>query len=404
MRTLLDKPQQAVDKLKQYKVGALFMEPGTGKTSAAYELAKSVNPDYVLYLAPYQAINQPNYAETVPAEVERCGGFQMPHDFVGIESLSSADGLYLNLINKLQKARNPFIIGDEGLKFKNSDAKRTQRVIELGKLAEFKLVLNGTPISRNLLDLWAQMEFLSPKILKMAEAEFKNTFCEYTTMTKRIGYRTIKREWINGYHNIDYLYNLIDPFVFEADLSIDAKVNHLQLLYDLTDEEKQEHEAIKAKYLNDERMEARNNKIFLEITQKMQHNYSLSPEKFTILDKLIAKYGYENMAVAAKYIDSQNELKKRYPKLRVLSWQKNSFALNLQQYNFLLKWDKHWDYALHDQLLHRIYREGQLRDCTVAELHGNVGLENLMSDNVAKKGHLLDEFKKKTIKECIKTA
>ena len=399
MRALLAKPKQAVEKLQHLKVGALFMEPGTGKTSVAYELQKSVNPDYLLYLAPYQAINQPNREETVPAEVEKCGGFKMEHDFIGIESLSSADGLYLDILNKLKKANRPFIICDESLKIKNSDAIRTQRIINLGTLAEYKLILNGTPISRNLLDLWSQMEFLSPKILKMGETRFKNTFCEYTVMTKRIGYRKLVREWINGYHNIDHLYSLIDPYIFEADLSIDAKVNHLQLNFNLTEEERAEHNEIKEKYLDDETMELRSNNIFLEITQKMQHNYSLSPEKFDMLDRLIAEHNYEDIVVAAKYIDSQEELKRRYPKLRILSWQKNSFALNLQQYNYLVKWDKHWDYALHDQLLHRIYREGQKRDCTVAEFTGDVGLEKLMIDNVANKGKLLEEFKKKTIRE-----
>lgn len=402
MTALLDSQKQAINKLQKYKVGALFMEPGTGKTGAAYALVNSVpDVDYVLYLATYQAINQQNYKETVKAEVERCGEFKVNHDFIGIESLSNSDRIYLDITKKLKKAKKPFIICDESLKIKNSDAKRTNRVIELGKLAEYKLILNGTPISRNLLDLWSQMGFLSPLILKMREVEFKNTFCEYTQMTKKIGYRTIKREWIDGYHNIDYLYKLIEPFVFESDLSIDAKVNHLQIDFELTDEEIQEHNTIKKKYLDNEVLQAMNNNIFLEITQKLQHNYSLSPAKFKILDRLINKYGYQDMAVCAKYIDSQQELKKRYPKLRVLSWQKNSFALNLQQYNFLIKWDKHWDYALHDQLLHRIYRIGQDRDCTIAELNGNVGLEQLMSDNVAKKGLLLEEFKRKTIKEYV---
>lgn len=402
MRALLDNPQNAVDKLKSYKVGALFMEPGTGKTSAAYAIYKGINPDYLLYLAPFQTLFGENYSETVRSEVDKCGGFKLAHDFVGIESLSSSDKLYLSIYRKLSIAKRPFIICDESLKIKNSEAKRTKRIIELGKLAEFKLILNGTPISRNLLDLWSQMEFLSPKILKMNEKDFKNTFCEYTKLTKQIGSKVIKKEWIDGYHNIDYLYKLIDPFVFESDLSIDAKVNHLSFPFSLTKEDKEEHNTIKAKYLDSEFMEFRNNNIFLEITQKLQHNYSLSPEKFKILDNIILKYGVKNIVVCAKYIDSQKELKKRYSELRVISWQKNSFGLNLQQYNFLLKWDKHWDYSLHDQLLHRIYRTGQVRDCIIAEMDGNVGLEDLMSDNVAKKGRLLTEFKNKTIKECLK--
>lgn len=55
--------QEAIDKLIKYKVGALFMEPGTGKTRTAYELINSIEVDYVLYIAPYQTIHTSN--ETV---------------------------------------------------------------------------------------------------------------------------------------------------------------------------------------------------------------------------------------------------------------------------------------------------------------------------------------------------
>lgn len=400
---LLTQQRSAITKLQQYKVGALFMEPGTGKTRAAYELVRSVpGVDYVLYLAPFQAINTPNYAESVPAEVERCGGFSMPHDFIGFESLSSSDRIYLQLLRNIERASRPFIIADESLKIKNSNAKRTQRIIELGKEVEYKLILNGTPVSRNLLDLWPQMHFLSPRILNMGEAEYKNTFVEYTVMTKRIGHRKLTREWINRYHNLDYLYSLIGPFVFDAKLSIDAKIQYIDIPYNLTSEEKEQHQFIKEKYLDNERMELRNNNIFLEITQKLQHNYSLSPEKFEAVDYILQKNDRKKVLLCAKYIDTQEELKKRFPDVRVLSWQKNSFALNLQAYNAIVKFDKHWDYALHEQLKHRVYRTGQQSDCLIYDLTGDVGLENMMNQNAAKKGTLLNAFMRKSVEELQK--
>lgn len=400
---LLKQQQSAITKLQQYKVGALFMEPGTGKTRAAYELVRSVpDVDYVLYLAPFQAINTPNYTESVPAEVERCGGFTMPHDFIGFESLSSSDRIYLELLRKIGRARCPFIIADESLKIKNIDAKRTQRIIHLGEEVEYKLILNGTPVSRNLLDLWPQMQFLSPKILKMGFSEYKNTFCEYTVMRKQIGRQSYTREWINRYHNLDYLYSLIGPFVFDAQLNIDAKVQYIDIPFSLTSDEKVEHEFLKEKYLDDERLEARNNNIFLEITQKLQHNYSLSPEKFEAVDYILQKNNRQKVLLCAKYIDTQQELRRRYPDVRVLSWQKNSFALNLQAYNAIVKWDKHWDYALHEQLKHRVYRTGQFDDCFIYDLTGNVGLENMMNQNAAKKGTLLNAFMRKSVKELQK--
>ncbi|EAC8495276.1 helicase SNF2, partial [Listeria monocytogenes] len=48
--TLLDNQKQALIKLKKYKVGALFMKPGSGKTRVACELINDVNPDYVLWI------------------------------------------------------------------------------------------------------------------------------------------------------------------------------------------------------------------------------------------------------------------------------------------------------------------------------------------------------------------
>src|SRR6056297_2619221 len=150
MKTLLDSQQKAYNKLKKLKVGALFMDPGTGKTYAAYKLIKSVkNIDYILWFTPYRT------RENLKEEIVKCGGLDV--DIVGIESLSNSDRLYLNLNSKLSKFLNPFIVVDESLKIKNKDANRTERIINLGRYADYKLVLNGTPLSKNLLDVWAQM-------------------------------------------------------------------------------------------------------------------------------------------------------------------------------------------------------------------------------------------------------
>lgn len=403
MTTLLKQQRLAIAKLSRFKVGALFMEPGTGKTRAAYELIKSVeNVDYVLYLAPFQAINGKNYHESIPAEIERCGGFKIPFDFIGFESLSNSDKLYLDLIEKLKRASKAFIVADESIKIKNMDALRTKRILKMSEMAEYKLILNGTPVSRNLLDLWTQMEFLSPRILRMKMLQYKNTFCEYTVMTKRIGKQYLRKEWINKYHNLDYLFSLIGPFVFDAALDIEAKIQYVDINYQLTDEEMQVHDWIKFKYLDDETLELKNNNIFLEITHKLQHNYSLSPQKFSIVDHILKQHDPGKVLICAKFINTQQALKTYFPNVRVISWQKNSFSLNLQAYNVIIKWDKHWDYALHDQLKHRVYRTGQQSDCVFYDLTGNVGIENMMNQNAESKGLMLNAFMRKSVKELQK--
>jgi len=393
MLTLFDSQLKAITKLQKYKVGALFSEPGTGKTFSALQLIRSASIDYVLWLTPFQT------KENLFLEINKQGGLSNL-SIVGIESLSNSDNLYLCLTEKLKQAKNAFIVCDESLKIKNADAVRTERILQLSKFAEYKLVLNGTPLSRNLLDLWSQMEFLSPNILKMSYIQFKNTFVEYLTITKSLGNKKWTKEFIRKYHNIDYLYSLIGPFVYEANLQLNKKIQYIDISYSLTDEELSEHNFIKEKYLDNEKMEGYNNNIFIEITQKLQHNYSCSPEKFQIVSKL-TKDESETFLIFAKYVDTQNYLRKRFPNIKILSWQKHSFGLNLQSYNKIIVFDKVWDYALYEQAIHRIYRTGQENDCIIYNLTGNVGLENLINYNIDKKQRLLDYFKKKSVKQLM---
>jgi hypothetical protein len=393
MKNLLDNQVKAIDKLRRYKVGALFMEPGTGKTRAAYELVKSVpEVNYILWLTPFQT------KENLAKEINLCGGLNNL-EIAGIESLSNSDRLYLELRGRVNKY-NSFVICDESLKIKNWQAKRTKRILDLGSLAEYKLVLNGSPITRNLLDLWPQMEFLSPKILGMDLTEFKNTFCETVEITKRYGNKSYTREFIKAYHNIDYLYNLIKFYVFEADLDLGIAQNYHSEHYYIDDDIKEEYYRLKHKYLDDEKLLAMNNNIFLEMTQKMQHTYSCTDNKFNIADAIIQKHG--KALIFCKYIDSQRACEIWFPNAKVLSYGKHSFGLNLQDYNVTIYFDKTFDYAQRLQAGYRTYRTGQNKDCQYYDLTGDVGLERVINENIEKKMNMLEYFKSKTIEEIKK--
>lgn len=394
MKPLLSNQVEAISKLQQFKVGALFMEPGTGKTRAAAELVKSVNFDYVLWLTPFRT------KENLKIELDKCNLFNVHIE--GIESLSSSDRLFLDLISKLKNATKPFIIVDESLKIKNWEAKRTKRILELGKLAQYKLILNGTPISRNILDVWAQMEFLSPLILNMSTAEYKNTFCEYTKVSKRMGESIKVKEFIKKFHNIDYLYSLIKHYVYEADLELQIKQQYIDLTYSLSNELKQKYNDLKKLYLDNEKLQFLNNNIFLEMTQKMQNLYSCTPEKFDLLEKIIKAHGTENIIVFTKYITSNKAIADKYKNLCVLSYQKDSLGLNLQQYKVTVFFDKIWDYALRMQATRRTFRTGQNNNCIYYDLTGDVGLENLINQNINKKCDMVEYLKKHSINQIKK--
>lgn len=393
---LLRHQKECLGHLKEWKVGAMFMEPGTGKTRVAMELVNGTDCSDLFWIGPLRTI------DGVREEVYKWGGWKMPSFYYGVESISASDRIWMELRGKVECSRKPFVVVDESLKIKNSGAKRTKRILELGTLVEYKIVLNGTPMTRNMMDLWTQMEFLSPKILNMTEREFKNTFCEYTTVTKRIGCRAYSKEFITGYENVDYLHSLVKHYVYHCDLSLNVCQNYQEIRYALDDDSREEYLELKEKYLDDEVLQWKNNNIFLEMTTKMQHVYCCDSGKFEVMDKLFETIPQENSIIFCKYIDSRKECERRYQKAKVLSYQKESFGLNMQKYNHTIYFDKIWDLALRIQSGRRTYRTGQEYDCYYYDLTGDVGLENMIDKNIEKKVSISEYFKKVNIEELRK--
>ena len=393
MNTLTQQQQAAIEHLNEWRVGALFMEPGTGKTRAAMTLVNSTPCTDCFWIGPLRTY------PTIQMEMARWGGMKMPTSCWGVESLSQSDRIYMNLLNEVEQSRMPFIVVDESLKIKNAEAKRTRRLLEIGKRAEWKLVLNGTPVSRNLLDMWPQMEFLSPKILGMSLTEYKNTFTKWTRVTKRIGMRSYTKEYVTGMENVDYLHSLIRHYVYECDLRLNITQKWHNVPYCITDESRQLYNDIKEDYLSDETLEWKNNNIFLAMTTEMQVAYTIDDGKMEVVDCLLQDLPQDETIIFCRFIVAQEECRKRWPSVTVLSMQKESLGLNLQQYRHTIFFDRVWDYALLLQASRRTYRTGQEQDCHYYELTGNVGLEHMMAENIKKKVSMSEYLKKITKEE-----
>lgn len=393
---------EAKEHLKRWKVGALFMEAGTGKTRVALDLVNSSPCDFCLWVGPLRTIRTERGVASVMDELQKWGGLKMPAAFYGIESLQGSDRIYLEVEERVKAASNPFIVVDESLKIKNYDAKRTKKLLHLAKMAEYKLILNGTPISRNLLDIWAQMEFLSPRILNMSLAQFKGTFCKIKVIEKRGGFRTYTKEFIVGYANIDYLHSLIRHYVYECSLSLDIDRQHRNVYYEVDDDSKEQYYEIKDEFLSLEELDWRNNNIFLAMTTKMQLCYNTCTDKIERLQDLIDEIGEERTIIFCRFISSQEACREAFPKAMVLSYQKEAFGLNLQEYSNIVFFDKIWDYAAREQAEHRIYRTGQEADCTYYDMTCDFGLDNMIDRNIAKKISMSDYLKFLTKKQLEK--
>lgn len=396
MNGYTSRQQSAIEHLKEWKVGALFMEPGTGKTRVAMTLVNSTTCSDVFWVGPLRTL------DAIRAEAEKWGGFSMPAHYYGVESISASDRIYMELHNAVEQSELPFVVVDESLKIKNANAKRTRRMLAIGKMVTWKLVLNGTPVSRNLLDMWPQMEFLSPKILNMTLGQFKDTFCKYTTVTKKIGCRKFSREFITGMENVDYLYSLIRHYVYECDLSLKISQKWHVAYYYISDENKERYYELKDEYLSDEMLEWRNNNIFFAMTTSMQMAYATDEDKLRAVGSILEHCDAKKTIIFCRFIASQELCRQSFPDCTVLSMQKESLGLNLQQFTTTIYFDKVWDYALHLQSTRRTYRTGQEQDCHYYELTGDVGLESMIDRNIDKKISMSEYLKKISLEELRK--
>lgn len=395
--TLTQQQQAAIQHLNEWRVGALFMEPGTGKTRAAMTLINSTPCSDCFWIGPLRTF------PAIQMEMAKWGGMKMPTSCWGVESLSTSDRIYMNLLSEVEKARDPFIVVDESLKIKNAEAKRTQRVLEIGKRARWKLVLNGTPVTRNLMDMWPQMEFLSPKILSMSLREFKNTFLKWTRVTKRDGYRQYTKEYVTGMENVDYLHSLIRHYVYECDLQLKIQQKWHTVGYNISNESRERYNEVKDDYLKDEMLEWRNNNIFMAMTTDMQRTYHTDEAKLDAVRMILRTVDPQKTIIFCRWVDSRELCADTFKDCAVLSMQKESLGLNLQQYTTTIYFDKVWDYALYQQSTRRTFRTGQEQDCHYYELTANTGLDAMIDRNIRNKVTMSEYLKRVSLEELRKT-
>jgi hypothetical protein len=174
--------------------------------------------------------------------------------------------------------------------------------------------------------------------------------------------------------------------------------------YQVTEDTREAYNSIKDDYLRDETLEWRKNNIFLAMTTEMQMAYTIDEGKMSAVDRLLQKLPQENTIIFCRFIKAQDECRRRWPKVQVLSMQKEALGLNLQQYQHTIFFDRVWDYAAILQASRRTYRTGQEQDCHYYELTGDLGLEHMIKSNITKKvsmSEYLKQITKKELYECL---
>ena len=100
---------------------------------------------------------------------------------MNVEALSTSKGT--DFAASFLRTHNTIMGVDESTTIKNSAAKRTKNILSLAKLAKYRRIMTGSPITKNPLDLYSQCEFLSPWLLDFASYyAFRNRYAEMKTI------------------------------------------------------------------------------------------------------------------------------------------------------------------------------------------------------------------------------
>ena len=218
---------------------AYFMEMGTGKTKVLIDnlamLYDRGKVDGALIIAPKGVIgtwyNQeipthlPDHIENVSVlwqalitkkQQENLDSLFKTEEklhilIMNVEALSTSKGT--EFAAKFLNCHRSMIAIDESTTIKNSSAKRTKNILSLAKLAKYRRIMTGSPVTKNPLDLYSQCEFLSPWLLNFQSFyAFRNRYAEMKTINARG--RSI--QVVNYFKNIGELSDKLKNFSYRV--------------------------------------------------------------------------------------------------------------------------------------------------------------------------------------------
>jgi len=250
---------KALKKISELNACGLFMDVGTGKSWTAIAMMGqrwcAGKTEHILLIAK-NGVHQQWVTEEIPKHMSEV----VPYKAAVFGKTKTADREFQNLlrfeglkifainidaiITKGGSARiREFIdsakgrcmmVVDESQDIKNISAQRTKSAILFGNMCKYRMIMTGTPIAKNVIDLFSQFRFLNGNILgHRYMTTFRNEYCHVR--------QTDFGPLITGYKNLEKLYERIDPHIFritsEEALDLPPKV-YITRQFSLSDQQK----------------------------------------------------------------------------------------------------------------------------------------------------------------------
>jgi len=230
--------QECFDLSKDQKSFAILLEQGLGKTKVALDTAAFLHDrgdiDGLLIVAP-NGVHANWILREIPTHMPIENGytsllfrsdridsqkFKKAWDFlldyrglsilsVNVEAVSQSQNAFA-VCEKFLKRRKCMMVVDESSRIKTPSATRTKKVIRLGRLAKYRRIMTGTPVTQSPFDLYSQFMFLDPGILGFTSFyTFKHHFGVWEKKVAHQGERLQQYEDLIRYVRLDELKRLV---------------------------------------------------------------------------------------------------------------------------------------------------------------------------------------------------
>ena len=425
---------KAVEKLKKIKIGAAYMEMGTGKTRVALELINiRLNKgriDHVIWLCPCSV--KENLRRDI---IKHTGEEQNIITICGIETLSTSIKTNSYLL-ELVKNKRCYLIVDESNLVKNHKAKRTQNIIRLSEYCTYKLILNGTPVTRNEADLFAQWYLLDWRVLG-----YKSYWSFSANHLEFDDYGRLRKCL-----NVDYLVEKIGPYSYQVKkeecLDLPPKT-YEKVYYELTNQQYEHYlnvadelmfsldefqpwtiyrmltalqDVISGMYVNtskeniqttpyfDNPLENPRIKKLLELLDGLEEKtiiFCKYQQEINDITNIINQMYGKNKAVEYTGELSQKKRQKNLDLFQTTSQyliankQCGAYGLNLQFCSYIIFYSNDWDYGTRIQAEDRVHRIGQNENVHIVDICASDTLDERILKCLDKKENLVDSIKYK---------
>ena len=171
-------------------------------------------------------------------------GFDLHILIMNVEAFSTKKGL--EFATKFLNCHKTLVAVDESTTIKTPTAKRTKAILSLGKLAKYRRILTGSPVTKSPLDLYTQCNFLHEELLGFnSYYTFRNRYA--TMIDRNFGGRRV--QIVGGYKRLDELSDSLKKFSYrvlkEDCLDLPEKV-YIQREVELSDEQRQIYSTMKS--------------------------------------------------------------------------------------------------------------------------------------------------------------